>query len=83
MATEKRQRESAWLTVAQLADALDVSQHFVREEVLRCTPSDAKKKEGGRWLVHGRTAIEGYLLDQLRRRLPANEPIEDPVFLME
>lgn len=78
-----KQRESAWLSVAQLADALDVSQHYCREEVLRCTPEAAKKKINGRWLVYGRAAIEGYLAGQLRRRMAADGSTTDPDLLLE
>jgi len=56
----KHPREAAWLTVRQLANALDLTTDFVRREVLRYAPADCIRREGRRIIVHGRTVLENY-----------------------
>lgn len=54
-------RETAWLTVSQLADALDVTVDFVRREVLRRVPEDMIRRDERPMRVYARGAIERWL----------------------
>ncbi|MEQ8849894.1 hypothetical protein [Botrimarina sp.] len=71
-------RESSWLTVRQLADALDVSIDYVRREVLRRAPADMVRRDVRPMRVYGRGCIEL----ALRGLLKPAEPLDlDPLFL--
>ena len=59
-----QRRESAWLTLRQLADALDLSLTHVRREVLRAVPADMQRRTGNRIEVYGRGAIEIWIRRQ-------------------
>lgn len=54
-------RESAWLTVRELANALDASEDFVRREVLRRVPADMMRRNTRPMRIYGRGAIEAWL----------------------
>lgn len=68
--TNRERRKSAWLTVRQLADALDVTEGFVRREVLRRVPDDMVRRDCRPMMVYGRGAIEAWLGS------PAAGPVE-------
>ncbi|MEO1497868.1 MAG: hypothetical protein AAFV43_12035 [Planctomycetota bacterium] len=57
-------RETSWLTVRQLADALDVSTDYVRREVVRRTPESMIRRELRPMRVYARGAIELWLQSQ-------------------
>jgi hypothetical protein len=67
--TNQSARETAWLTIRELADALDVTTDYARREVLRRVPASAVRRVERRILVHGRTAIESYLKHRLRKEV--------------
>lgn len=73
---KKHRRESAWLSIRQLADALDVSIAYCRREVLRRTPEDAIRRDEGMIKVHARSAIEGWLSDRIESRIMLDMQIE-------
>ncbi|MEQ8847506.1 hypothetical protein [Botrimarina sp.] len=58
------QREAAWLTLAELANVLDISQQLARRELPRRVPESAIRR-GRPMRLHGRTAVECYLRDRL------------------
>jgi len=61
---KKPDRESSWLSIAQLSNALDLDQSYCRREVLRYAKPEHIRTNGRRKFYKARPILEAYLVNQ-------------------
>ncbi len=72
-APDKPDRQSGWLTITELANAMDCTYGYCRREIVRCAAEEDIKMVGRRKMIKARPTIERYLSGRLK-------PIADPDF---
>lgn len=68
----KPDRQSGWLTIQQLADAMDCTYGYCRREIVRCAAPEDIRMEGQRKMIKARPTIERYLSGRLKPPVQAD-----------
>ncbi len=76
---KKPDRESSWLSIAQLSNALDLDQSYCRREVLRYAKPEHIRTSGRRKFYKARPILEAYLMNQVR---PVADDFDEISFLI-
>jgi len=83
---KEKRRESGWIGLKELADALGLSLDHVRKNVLRHVPADCQRRDGQKIMVYGRAAIEAWLGERVppKEKCPQCQKKDDVIdFLLD